>query len=344
MMKPVILTALLATLLATASCGSNTAASANVVARVNGKDITAAQLDQQVQVQLNGAEQPASPEELQDLKLQVLNKMINDEILLERAAAANLSASDAEVDLKFTEFKSGYTEEKFQELLKEQKMSIDDLRTELRKGITLDKLVNKEITSKISVTDGEIKDVFEKNKAQFNLPESFHIAHILVTPIADSEVQNTNKDDAKTPDDAKQKAARLLKEVQSGRDFATVAREFSEDPSSSPAGGDLNFQPLQAIENIDPRLSQAVQRMRVGETFPQVIETRFGFHILKLLEKDAGGQKDLADPRVQSTVRQNILQRKDQLLKSAFSEVARNKAKVENYLAQRILDNGGKGQ
>ena len=58
---------------------------------------------------------------------------------------------------------------------------------------------------------------------------------------------------AKTPDEARQKAARLLKEVQSGRDFGVVAKESSEDPSSGPAGGDLNFQPLQAIENIDPR-------------------------------------------------------------------------------------------
>jgi peptidyl-prolyl cis-trans isomerase SurA len=84
--------------------------------------------------------------------------------------------------------------------------------------------------------------------------------------------------------------------------------------------------------------------MRDGETFPQVLETRFGYHILKLVGKDAGGQKDLSDPRVQENVRQQIFQRKDQVLKNAFSEAARNKATVVNYLAQRILDSGGKGQ
>src|SRR5438094_10209014 len=128
--------------------------------------------------------------------------------------------------------------------------------------------------------------------------------HILVTPDAAPDLRNGQNDDAKTGDEARQKAARLLKDVQGGNDFATVARESSEDPSSGPNGGDLNFQPLQAIENIDPRLAQAVQKMRAGETYPQVIETRYGFHILKLLEKDAGGQKDLADPRVQANVRQ----------------------------------------
>src|SRR5215471_17500726 len=319
-MKPLILSALLAGLLVTASCGSDSSASANVVARVNGKDITAAELDKQVQLQLNGGEQPSSSEETQDLKLQVLNRMINDRILLEHAATENLSASDAEVDVKFNEFKSQYTEEKFQDLLKQQKMSVDDIRGELRKQITVDKLVNKEITSKISVTDAEIKAYYDKNKESFNLPESFHIAHILVTPVPDPELHNGNNDDAKTPEEAKAKAARLLKEIQGGRDFATVAKESSEDPSSGPGGGDLNFQPLQAIENIDPRLAQSVQKMRVGETYPQVIETRYGFHILKLIGKDPGGQKDLSDARVQNNVRQQIFQRKDQTLKNAFSE------------------------
>ena len=343
-MKPLILSALLAGLLVTASCGSDSSASANVVARVNGKDITTTQLEKQVQVSLNGAEQPSSAEEQEDLKLQVLNQVIINEILLEQAAAANLNATDAEVDVKFNELKSQGTEEQFKQMLKNQKMTVDDVRSELRKTITIDKLVNKEITSKISVTDAEIKAFYDKNKENFNLPESYHIAHILVTPTPDPELHNGNNDDAKTPEEAKAKAARLLKEIQGGRDFATVAKESSEDPSSGPAGGDLNFQPLQAIENIDPRLSQAVQKMRVGETYPQVIESRIGLHILKLIAKDPGGQKDLSDARVQNTARQQIFQRKDQTLKNAFSEAARNKATVVNYLAQRILDNAGKTQ
>jgi peptidyl-prolyl cis-trans isomerase SurA len=343
-MKYQILAALLAGLLLASSCSSPSKASADVVARVNGRDIGSAQLEKQFQNRLNGAEQPPSPEEAQDLKLQVLNQMINDQILLEQASAGGLSATDSEVDVKFNEFKNQYTEDKFKDLLKEQKMTTDEIRNELRKSITIDKLVNKEITSKISVTDAEIKSFYEKNKESFNLPETFHIAHILITPVADPELHNGKNDDAKTPEEARMKAARLLKEIQGGADFATTAREYSEDPSSSPNGGDLNFQPLMAIENIDPRLAQAVQRMRMGETFPQVIETRFGFHILKLLEKDAGGQKDLSDPRVQAQVRQVIFNRKDQTLKNAFSEAARNKATIQNYLAERILEAAGKTQ
>src|SRR5262249_16029392 len=162
----------------------------------------------------------------------------------------------------------------------------------------------KEITSKISVSEAEIKAFYEKNKENFNLPEGFHIAHILVTPDVVPELNNTNKDDAKTPEEARQNAARLLREIQTDGTFPTIGRSYSEDPSTAPAGGDLNFQSAETIANTAPALAQAVKRMKVGETFPSIIETQFGFHILKLLEKDPGGQKDLSDPRVQAQVRQ----------------------------------------
>ena len=81
--------------------------------------------------------------------------------------------------------------------------------------------------------------------------------------------------------------------------------------------------------------------MRVGETYRRVVETRFGYHILKLLDKDAGGQKDLSEPRVQAQIRQVIFDRKDKALKGAFFELARNSASIQNYFAQRVLDKAG---
>src|SRR5438046_9635101 len=150
-MKCLTLSALIAGLLLTASCGSASKASADVVTRVNGRDVTTAQLEKQFQNRLNGAEQPPSAEEDQDLKLQVLNQLINDQILLEMASTAGLSATDAEVDVKFNEFKSQYTEEKFQDLLKDQKITVDEIRAELRRSITIATHINKDITAKISV-------------------------------------------------------------------------------------------------------------------------------------------------------------------------------------------------
>ncbi len=341
-MKSIYTVVALTALLMTASCGSESKASGDIVARVNGKEITMAELEKQFQMRTS-ADQAPSQEEMQNLKLQLLNQIINDHILLEMASQTGLTATDAEVDVKLNELKTQGTEEQFQQMLKQQKMSLDDLKAEYRKQITLDKLVNKEITSKISVSESEIKAFYEKNRDSFNLPEGFRIAHILVDPVPTPEVNNTHKDDAKTPEEAAQKAARLLKDIQTGQDFATVARGYSEDPSTAPLGGDMNFQPIENITNIDPSLAAAVKKLKVGETSP-VIQSRFGFHIIKLLEKDPGGQKDLSDPRVQAQVRQVIFNRKDELYKNAFSENARNSAKINNYFAQRVLENAGKEQ
>jgi peptidyl-prolyl cis-trans isomerase SurA len=321
-------------------CSSNTSVSADTVARVNGKEISSADLEKQYEARLASASQKPTPEEGQALKFQLLSQMINDEILLQMAAASGLNATDADVDAKFTELKSQYSEEQFQELLKQQKMKAEDIKADMRKSLTLDKLVNKEITSRINVSDAEIKDVYDKNRESFNLPETYHIQHIMVTPFPDNQINNLKRDDAKSPADAQAKIARLLHDIQGGQDFAIVARDWSED-DSAPNGGDLGFIPLSNLQNVDPKLPAAVQRLKVGESSP-IIETRVGYHIFKLLERDPGGQKEFSDAQVQAKIRQVIFNQKDQMLRAAFSEVARNKAQVNNYLAERLLESVGK--
>jgi len=323
------------------SCSSNKTASEDIVARVNAKEITAADLEKQFQARINGAAQAPTPEESQAMRFQLLTQMIDDEILLQMAATSGLSATDAEVETKFTDMKAQYSAEQFEELLKQQKVKPEDIKADLRKNLTLEKLVTKEITSRINVSDAEIKDVFEKNKASFNLPEGYHLQHIMVTPVPDPQITNAKHDDAKTPAEAQAKAARLLRDIQGGQDFAVVARDWSEDAESAPNGGDLGFRSLADLEKNDPKLRQAAERLKIGESSP-LIETRFGYHILKLIERDPGGQKDLTSAQVQAQIRQAIFSQKEQMLKAAFSEVARNKAQVNNYLAERLLESVGK--
>jgi len=225
-------------------------------------------------------------------------------------------------------------------MLQAQKVKVEDIKADMRKNLTLEKLITKEITSRINVSEAEISDVFEKNKESFNLPEGYHLRWIIVTPGA-GQVNNAKKDDAKTPAEAQAKAARLLRDIQGGQDFALVARDWSEDPDSAPNGGDLSFRSLADLEKIDPKLKAAVQRLKVGESSP-LIETGYGFLIIKLLERDLGGQKDLSNAQVQAQIRQAIFSQKEQMLRAVFSEVSRNNAQVKNYLAERLLETGGK--
>jgi len=339
-MKRAIVYVLLLGLGLMAGCKTGTKATAELAASVNGKDITTAELEKEFIARTVGSNPPA-PEEVHDAKMQLLEQMINDEILVQLAAKEGLTASDAEVALKFNEFKSQYTDDVFQEQLKKQQLTVDDIKKQLRMTQSIAKLVNKEITSKISVTEAEITDYYNKNKENFNPPPSYHLLHILVTPAPENEVRNLKNDDAKNPADAAAKAARLLHDIQSGQDFGVVARDYSEDSNSAPAGGDIQFQSLENLGNIDSKLAEIVKNMKVGETSP-VVPSRFGYHIVKLVEKDPGGQKDLSDTRVKAQIHQMISNRKDQTLKNAFSEIARNNAKITNYLAERVLASAGK--
>src|SRR5438105_5088688 len=126
--KSILSLAVLAAVLMTASCGSESTASGDVAARVNGKEITTAELEKQFQSRTS-TEQPPSQEEAQDLKLQLLNQMINDRILLEMASTTGLTATDAEVEVKLNELKSQGTEEQFQNMLKQQKITLDNMKS-----------------------------------------------------------------------------------------------------------------------------------------------------------------------------------------------------------------------
>ncbi len=311
-------------------CQSGHNVTADTAAVVNKKEIKLAEVEKVFQNKVKQSNQIPSSEEAQNLRLEILRQLINDEILMQQAAREKLEATEAEVDTKFTDFKKNFTEERFQQLLKDQGLTADDVRGELRKNSTIEKLLNKEITSRISVSDAEISDFFDKNKQNFNLPDTWHVYHILVTPKGNQ---------AQTVQEAQQRVVTLLKRVLGGEDFQVVARDNSDDSTSAPSGGDLGFLSAQQMEQqIGPAFSQAVQTLKPGETFARPVVTRYGFHIVRITEKSPAGQRNLSDPAVQANIRQTILGRRDNLLKNAYMDKLRNEAVVKNAMAERILE------
>ena len=136
-----------------AVAGCHRSPSADVVATVNGKEIARAELERNYQIQLGDNPQKPSDQEADILRLNVLQKMIQSEIQQQQAAKLNLTASDEDVNAKLTEIKAPYTEDQFFNLLKQRNMSLDDLKRDIRRQLTETKLINKEIESKINITD-----------------------------------------------------------------------------------------------------------------------------------------------------------------------------------------------
>lgn len=308
----------------------------NVAATVNGRAITYSDLDKQYQAQFTSPADRPTDDLLLIQKLEVLRGLIDNEIMLQRAEKLGLMATDTEVDAKFTELKAPFTQEEFQRQLNARKMSVDDLKAQLRRDLSVQKLINKEIASHINITDKDVADFYNVNRAAFNFQEpQVHLAQILVNPEPGSNVRNLRNDKAQNEDQARRKMEMIAARVNQGEDFATLAQNFSEDPASAPNGGDLGFVPQSALDKANPELRKAVMAMSPGQVTP-VIRSSEGYRILKVITKEAAGQRQLNDPRVQQTIRETLQNRKDQLLRAAYTEVARNEAKVANYLAQSI--------
>lgn len=317
--------------------GCKHAVSDNVAATVNGKVVTYADLDKLYQSRfMTSASEKASDDQMMIQKLEVLRTLIDNQILLQRAERLGLMATDADIEAKFTELKAPFTQEEFQKQLEARKMSADDLKSQLRQDLSIQKLINKEITSHITITDKDVADFYAANKSSFNFPEpQVHMAQILVTPMPDPNVRNLKNDKAQNDDQAKKKIENIVARLKQGEDFAQVAQNFSEDPSFAQNGGDVGFVPESALEKANPELRKAVMAMSPGQVTP-IIHTAEGYRVLKVISKEPAGQRELSDPRVQQNIRETLLNRKDQLLRAAYYEVARNEAQVANYFAQTI--------
>ncbi len=310
--------------------------SKDVAATVNGRAITYSELDRALAAQLSNSPAKTSADQRTQIRLEALRTLIDNEILLQRAEKEGLLASDGDVDAKFNEFKAPYTQEQFQKLLDQQKMSVTDLKAQIRRGLSVQKLINKEIGSHISISDAEVASFYNANKASFNLPENkVRLAQILVTSNPDPSVNNLKNDKAQNDQQARNKIQMLDMRIRQGEDFGQLAQSYSEDQFAT-NGGEVGFVPESALDKANPELRKDILAMTPGQVSP-VIHTTDGYRIIKLISKEPAGQRQLSDPRVQEEIRQGLFQAKEQVLRSAFYEVARSEAKVVNYYAESVL-------
>ncbi len=321
--------------------GCKRAPSENVAATVNGRPITYEELEKQYRILFTSDSESLSADEKAARKLETLRSLIDNEIMLQRAEKLGLMAIDADVEAKLTELRAPYTQEEFDKQLKARNMTVEDLKTQLRRDLSIQKLFNKEITSHIAISDQDVSDYYNANKASFNLVEpQLRLAQILVTPRPDPNVRNLRGDKAQTPEQAKAKIQAIYERLKRGEDFHMLAQAYSEDPDSAPNGGDLGFIPESSLQQANVELRKAVMALQPGQISP-ILETAEGFRILKLISREPAGQRELQDPRVQQTIRDNLRNRKDQLLRAAYYEVARNEARVVNYYALKITEQKG---
>lgn len=325
-----------------ASIGCRSAASPDVAATVNGRPIYYADVDKAYKTQFPNRTDGENADEVQLRRLEVLRSLIDNELMLQRAEKAGLVATDDEVTARLNELKAPYTKEEFDRQLKQWGLTLEELKAQVRREESVKKLFNKDITSKINITDADVANFYNANRGSFNLPEpQVHMAQIVVTPQPDPNVHNLKNDKAKNDDEARRKIQALEARLKQGEDFAMIAQNYSEDPQTTANGGDLGFVGESALDKASPDLRKLVLSLQPGQLSP-IIHMPTGYQILKLISKEPAGQRDLSDPRVQQSIRERLLSQKDQMLKTAYYETVRNDAKIVNNMARTIFSDASK--
>ena len=320
----------------------------DVVATVNGQPIQRAVVEKFYRDNLGNNKEQPTREQADATRLQILRQLMDEEIMQQAAKKTNLVASDEEVDAKLAEMKAPYTQEEFDKRLQTASMSLDDLRTQIRRTLTQDKLLNKEVTSRINITDADISNFYNANKAQFDFIEpKYNLAEIVVTSQPTKMQQGANLQNSKAGSEAeaRRKIDMIHNRLESGEDFATVAMNLSENPNDANNGGNMGFIPESGLRN-DPTVFAAISKLQPGHIsdvvplIPPGAKTPAGYYIFKLIEKEPAGQRELNDPRVQQEIRQQLRDSRSQLLRAAYYEIMRDQAKLENHLAEQIFKSG----
>lgn len=246
-----------------------------VVAKIGSEQITKDQLLEAVQTRRQGLERMGVqvPAEAKLFYTQVLDSLIAGKLLVAESASLGFAPSAADVDKEIASIKQGFEgDAAFKQALEQQGMTEMQLRSDVRDDMAIKKLVSEKIAPQVKLEDSALQAFYDENKERMKEPERFLASHILV------QVKKDASADEKAA--ARKKADGLLTQIKGGGDFAKLAKENSDDPGSKDNGGAL---PWLGRGQTVPPFEEAVLKLKAGETSP-VVETPFGFHIIRLVE------------------------------------------------------------
>lgn len=324
--RPLFAFALVAALLVgAAGCGSK-----DVAAVVNGEKISKAELEAQVSRLIEQSPEMFKGEEgesrLLEFKRQLLDNMINNVLIRQAAAERGIEVTEEEINVQIEDLKGGFpTEEEFNTALENANMTVDDLKQQLRDQLATQRLME-ELVGDDEVTDEEIAKYYEENKAKFEEQAAVRASHILF-----------DKDDKAT-------AEKVLAEVKGGASFADLAKEHSKDPGSAAQGGDLGW--TDPARPFVAEFQEALDKLKVGEV-SALVETEYGWHIIKVDEKRDARTKPLDE--VKDQIQASILQQRNVAAYQEFLDEARAKADIEILIdelkpVEPAADEGGAQQ
>lgn len=328
-----------------AACGGNQGAGSggadDVAAVVNGTKIFIKDVDRIITQQFRGQENQLSPLALAGYRIQALDNLITQEVLFQRAQKESIVPSDDEIRQRIQLIKqeNGYTEEAFANELKQTNQTEDDFRANVKKQLAIQKLTEK-TESQLKVQDREVADVFNANPKQFSIQPGVAISDIIIDPS-----DNGMKFDVQGEAAAEQRIREIQTRLKNGSDFATIARQLSEHQSALQSGdlgflAQSQFPSLPQMMGLPASLGDRLMSMKEGDILDPIKDSAGRWHVFKLTGKQTETRdRTLEDPNVRKEISDAILSQRKQVVAAALQARARDEAKIENLLAQRMLEN-----
>ena len=306
-------------------------------AKVNGKVIKMEEVDRGVKQQAQGQDSKLSPLELAGARLQVLQTLVEQEVMFQKAEKEGTVPTEEEITAEINKQKtqSGKSSDQIEKDLKESGMTETALREQARKSMAITKLVDK-ITGKIEPPkDSEIEAFYNGNKDAFVKKKGVKLGAIVIDP------SNSGEGDATVDEQsAVLKGNEIIKKLQAGQDFASVARESSEDQSKF-QGGDLGYVSEEEMKQTFPAqviASLMNPQFEIGKIITAPMMGKF--YILKLQDRsDKDEAVTLEGPGIRQQVIEQLGNSRKQLLAASYQAIAMNEAKIENFLAHKVVAN-----
>ncbi|MDT7543577.1 MAG: hypothetical protein QOE33_3481 [Acidobacteriota bacterium] len=333
------LAAAVAVALTLAACkGGGGSGAKDIAATVNSKNITLSEVDSAIKQQTQGQEAALSPLELANARLQVLDNMIKQEVLFQRAEKEKLAPTDDEVNQEINSQKQqAGSQEAFQKALQQAGQTEQVWRDDVRKRLAIQKLLERYGNKIDAPSDKEIQEFYDSNRERYVNARGVEISAIIVDPR-----DNGAANDAKGDIEVQTKINSIYQRLKSGGDFATIAGEQSEDPNTTRSGGDVGFFTEDDLKRAgfpqDLVAKFFGNEMKVGDFTPPTKGSDGRMSIFKLTNRRLESENLTLDkPEVRKDAADNIINQRKQLVNAALLEVALREAKIENKLAESML-------
>jgi peptidyl-prolyl cis-trans isomerase SurA len=247
-----------------------------IVAVVNQELVTASEVQQRmarVRDEATRSRTPLPP--AATLRKQVLDALIDERVMVTNARDSGTRVDDPELDRAVANVatQNQLTLPQLRERLRQEGISFAKFRDNIRDQILVERVREREVVSRIKVSDAEIDELIDKRRAAAGTSAQVNVAQILV-PVPDGAAEGVVAE-------RRSRAEAALKRVRGGEDFATVAREVSEDSNRS-QGGEIGLRPMDRLPDL---FSRAVRGLKPGDIVPELIRSGAGFHVLKLVDR-----------------------------------------------------------